>query len=78
MDLSVSVYPFIELVKFKVAPIPEPASRYHLPLEFTKSTGIVRQNSRLYLCVPLSSPRDTKIDLAAAIFLYDSTTFLAF
>ena len=52
---------------FRVAPMPAPASRYQVPLAAAGSVSAALHRPRSFLWVPLSSPRETKGLLAAAI-----------
>ena len=59
------------LATFRVAPMPEPVSRYHAP---SGSTPAAFQSARSFLWVPLSSPREANTAPAAAMFLRDANT----
>ena len=48
--------------------MPEPVSRYQVPLAALASTPAACQSCSSALCVPLSSPREANGALAAAIF----------
>ena len=52
-----------------VGPMPEPVSRYQVPLAAAASTPAACQSCSSALCVPLSSPREANGALAAAIFV---------
>ena len=47
--------------------MPEPVSRYQVPLAAATSTSAARHRPSSVLCVPLSSPREAKTASAAAI-----------
>src|SRR5262245_52513035 len=52
-----------------VAPMPDPVSRYHLPLDRLGSTPASCHSLSSALLVPESSPREAKGAAASAIFL---------
>ena len=47
----------IPITVFRVAPMPDPVSRYHVPEADTGSASVLAQSDISFLCVPESSPR---------------------